>query len=437
MTGFSLANAGGLKAQVGVSGRATGVAATVKTFEPSLADALRLVREILREPAFPEAEFEQIRQQRLAGFESGRSEPGMLASRELSRHMNAQYQRGDVRYTSTLDEEIEDTRKVTLDDVRQFYAQFYGVGEGELVVVGQFDPAQVQKLAAELFGDWKSPGRYEYIANPYRPAPPMNRKIETPDKQNAIFVAQMFTKATDEDPDYAALQIATAVFGGTPTSRVFMRIRIQDGLSYGVNAGFSVPTRDDDATFTASAIAAPQNMPKVEAACNEEIARALKDGFNADEVEKAKKAWLDSQAVGRTADTSLANLLAHRARWGRTIMWDDTVEKAVAALSPQQVSEAFRRHVDPAALSIVKGGDFKKAGVYQEVAASGAPGRGARLLTREPRFPRWPSWRGPWRDAVASGGGLVPCRRAGSAWPDRRPCRSPYTCGSRRRRHWQ
>ena len=54
-----------------------------------------------------------------------------------------------------------------------------------------------------------------------------------------------------------------------------------------------------------------------------------------------------------------------RERWGRTLDWDAKLEAAVAALTPQQVTEAFRRHVDPAALSIVKGGDFKKANAYQ------------------------------------------------------------------------
>jgi zinc protease len=354
-----------LKAQIGVSGGVTGASATVRTFEPTLADSLRLVRELLREPAFPEAEFEQVRQQILASIESARSEPSTLASLALSRHLNARYPRGDVRYTSTLEEEIEDTKKVTLDDVRKFYAQFYGVGEGELTIVGQFDPAQMQKLAAEIFGDWKSPSRYERIPNTYVKVEPINRNIETPDKQNAYFQAAMFTKATDEDPDYAAIQIATAVFGGTPTSRVFQRIRVKDGLSYGASAGFSVPTKDDAGRFSANAIAAPQNMPKLEAAFNEEIAKALKDGFTADEVEKAKKAWLDARGVSRAEDTSLASLLTTRARWDRTLSWDEKLEAAVAALTPQQVTEAFRRHVDPAGLSIVKGGDFKKANVYQ------------------------------------------------------------------------
>ena len=199
----------------------------------------------MREPAFPEAEFEQIRQQRIASYESMKSEPSSLASLDLSRHMNARYPRGDVRYTGTIDEEIEDVKKVTLDDVRQFYAQFYGVGEGEIAISGQFDPAQVEKLVTELFGDWKSASRYERIPNPYAKVEPINHKIETPDKQNAYFLAAASMKMTDEDPDLAAVTIAGMVFGGSPNSRVFQRIRVKDGLSYGASAGFSVPTKDD------------------------------------------------------------------------------------------------------------------------------------------------------------------------------------------------
>jgi len=354
-----------LKAQINVSGGINFASANIRTLEANLADSLRFARELLREPSFPEAEFEQIRQQRIAGAESARTEPNSLAPLDLSRHMNARYPRGDVRYASTIDEQIEDLKKVTLDEVRNFYTQFYGAGEGEIAIGGQFDPAQVQKLVTELFGDWKSASRYERIVNTYAKVEKINHKIETPDKQNALFLVAMPMKMNDEDPDYAALTIAGMVFGGSPNSRLFQRIRVKDGLSYGASAGFSMPTKDDGGRLSGSAIAAPQNMPKVEAAFNEELARALKDGFTADEVAKAKKTWQDERAVARAEESSIASLLMIRERWSRTLEWDAKLEAAVAALTPERVNEAFKRHVDPAAVSLVKGGDFKKAGVYQ------------------------------------------------------------------------
>jgi zinc protease len=354
-----------LKAQINTWGGADYAGAYIKTLEANLADSLRFTRELLREPSFPEAEFEQIRQQRIANAESGKTEPTTLASIEMNRHLNAQYKPGDTRYVETIDEQIDALKAVKLDDVRQFYQKFYGAGEGEIVVSGQFDPAQVGKLAGELFGDWKSASRYERITRMYAPMDAINRKIETPDKQNALFLIGAPVKITDEDPDYAALTIAGMIFGGTPNSRLFQRIRVKDGLSYGAGAQFSMPTKDDGGSLNGYSIAAPQNMPKVEADFNEELARALKDGFTADEVEKAKKMWLDQRAVARADEGSIANQLADRERWGRTLQWDAKLETAVAALTPLQVNEAFKRHVDPAAISIVKGGDFKKAGAYE------------------------------------------------------------------------
>src|SRR5439155_3754509 len=100
---------------------------------------LRLVSEILREPAFPSADFDQLKQQRLAGIEQQRSDPQAIASNALSRHLRP-YPKGDVRYVPTLDESIAQLTATTLDDVKKFYADFYGASYGELAVVGDFDP---------------------------------------------------------------------------------------------------------------------------------------------------------------------------------------------------------------------------------------------------------------------------------------------------------
>jgi hypothetical protein len=46
--------------------------------------------------------------------------------------------------------------------------------------------------------------------------------------------------------------------------------------------------------------------------------------------------------------------------------WQARLEANVAGLTPEKVNAAMKRHLDAASISIVKGGDFKKAGVYQQ-----------------------------------------------------------------------
>jgi len=353
-----------LKAQISLGGSATGGSIGIETVEAGLTGALQLAAECLRESTFPEKELEEARQVRIAGIENGRNDPQMLAQLEYQRHLNP-YPPEDVRYVGTPDESIAELKKVTLPEVRQFYIQFYGGSNAELVVSGQFDAAEVKKLAADLFGNWKSPGPYVRIENHYHQVAAIDRKIETPDKQNAFFIAGTIEKMSDDNPEYPAMALAGYIFGGPMTSRLFQRIREKEGLSYGVGGGFSAPPRDDAASFVGMALSNPQNAPKVEAAFKEELARAVKDGFTAKEVDDAKRAYLEQRRVARSEDASLAGTLASRERWGRTMKWDEAFEAKIDSLTAEQVSAAFRKYVDPSSLTIVKAGDFKKAAVFQ------------------------------------------------------------------------
>jgi len=354
-----------LKAQLNVSGGPTNASATIETIEANLPGALRLAAEILREPAFPDSEFETVRQQRIAAAEAGRSDPQALAQIAFQRRMNP-YPRGDARYISTADEAIEDLKKVTLDDVRKFYQQFYGASVGEIAISGQFNVPEITKLATELFGNWKSPGSYSRLLSSYRKLDPASQKIETPDKQNAVFLAGEALKMSDEDPDYAAVMMANYMFGGSGLgTRLSRRIRDAEGLSYGVYSMFGAPPKDDGGAFSTFAISNPQNAPKVEASFRDELAKTLKDGFTADEVATAKKAWLQERGMSRSEDGALVGLLGVRQRFDRTLKYDESLEAKVAALTPEQITAAFRKHVDPANLIFVKAGDFKKAGVLQ------------------------------------------------------------------------
>jgi len=248
--------------------------------------------------------------------------------------------------------------------VKKFHAQFYGASNGELVVAGDFNRGQLQTAAAELLGGWTSAVPYQRMTTLYRKAPPVNLKIETPDKENATFQAGMRISMSDDDPDYPAMLLANSMFGGSLGSRMPNRIRNVEGLSYSVGSRFTAPSQGNGAQFSGSAISAPQNTPKVEASFKDELSRTLRTGFTADEVAAAKKAFHDAQIVGRSREQSLIRNIAVREQSGRSMKWDEQLEAKIQALTPEQINSVFRRLLDPEALSIVKAGDFQKAGVY-------------------------------------------------------------------------
>jgi zinc protease len=348
-----------LKADVSIGGGSS-AGVSVETTRDNLPAVLKLVAEVLRTPSFPASEFELVRQEWLAGIEAQRSDPDAIAFNALGRYMHPR-PKDDIRYMPTLDEEAAEIKSATLDEAKKFYQDFYGASNSELAVVGDFDPKAIQQLVADLFGAWKSPKPFTRIAETYEDIPAMAKSFETPDKANAVFLASERLNIRNDDPDWPALVLGNYMLGGGfINSRLAVRIRQKDGLSYGVGSSVSSNALDRDGQFTANAIYAPENAAKLEAAFKEEIARMLKDGFTPAEVTAAKSGYLQSQQVTRAQDRSVAGKLANYRFLNRTLAWDADYEKKIAALTPAEILAAMRKHLDPAKLTIIKAGDFAK-----------------------------------------------------------------------------
>ncbi len=346
-----------LRARVGIGGGETVVTASGETVGEHLPGVLRLVVEALRTPAFPAGELDLLKRERLTALEASRTEPDAIASRALARHDNP-YPPGHVRYAPTLDEEIADVAKVTIDDVRRFHAAFTGASHGQIAIVGDFDPAAVRALLAELFSDWKSPSPFARVPDPYRPPTPAQMRFVTPDKANAIVVGDLDIALRDLDPDYPALAIAERILGGSSDSRLALRLREKEGLSYSVGSSLSPGQLDAHGRFVFYAIFPPRELARVRAAVDEVLARALADGFTADEVAAAKRAILEERRNNRAQDGIVAGALAQQAYLGRTFAESARIDAAIEAADVADVNGALRKHLTPARIAWAFAGDF-------------------------------------------------------------------------------
>jgi zinc protease len=333
--------------------------ASIDTIRENLPAALALAAEMLRSPSFPEKEFDQVKRQALAGVDSQRTDPQALASLSIGRHLKP-YPPEHWNYTPTLEERSAQLKEASLDDARRCHAELVGASHGELVVVGDFDPDEVRKLADRLFGDWKSPVPYKRIPARHFDVPAVHRLIETPDKANAVFRAGQNLKLRDDDPDYAALVLGNYLIGGSSDARLARRVREKEGLSYSVGSWLNASALDQAGEFGVYAIYAPENRARLEDAVREEIGRALADGFTVTEFEAARKGLLEARKVARNSDSALASRLLAHAVAGRTFEWDAEFDRRIAALTPEQVRDALRRHLRPEQLSVFKAGDFTR-----------------------------------------------------------------------------
>lgn len=347
-----------LKARVGFFGSGGSLNVNIQTTKENLTAVLNLVTEVLKQPAFNEKEFEELRNEELAGTEEQKSDPQALVGNAIQRHLNP-YPKDDIRYIKTIEEEIQAIKDVKLEDCKQFYKDFYGANNASIAVVGDFDEAEVKSIVSKQLANWKSMNPYKRLEDNYVDVKPVNENIETPDKANAMFLAGMNLNIRDDDPDYPALVLGNYIFGGGfLNSRLATRIRQKEGISYGVGSQLFADAQDKSGGFMIYAIYAPENRDRLEAAYKEELEKMLKEGFTDQELTDAKSGLLQSRKVSRSQDGQLSSSLNFMLNIGRTLKFTEDFESKINKLTADQIKMAMNKFIDPAKMSVFKGGDF-------------------------------------------------------------------------------
>ncbi len=338
---------------------------TIVAKRDKLLAAARLLCEILREPVFPTDELDVLKRETRDELEKGLTEPTALAFRDFQRRLSP-YPPSDIRYVPTLEESLARLQAVSADELRKLHAEQVGGGAGELVLIGDFDEEPILRQFRETLGNWKASVAYQHIAKLAKTdVAGVRHVILTPDKANAVYVSGQMLAVRDDHADFAALEIGNYLFGGSMASRLGNRVRQKDGLSYTIRSQFSADAKDPSARLFLYAICNPANIDKVDAAIADETTKLLQSGADQPEVAEAKKSFLEAEKVQRANDQMLVRVLAENLWAGRTFDYYVELEKKIAALTPDQVNDAVRKHLDPKRLVTIRAGDFGKTGVKQ------------------------------------------------------------------------
>jgi zinc protease len=353
-----------LRADVSFAVSGQQLVVTMQTVREHLPQTLALVTRVLKQPALSQASLEEVRKQTLASIETQRKEPDALISQWLSRHGNP-YPRGHVRHANTFEQTIEDLQSLKLDAVKAYAQRFVSASQGEFSAVGDMDAAAVNRALDEHLGSWRTNSQgaavpFVRVPNPLTAMPAQRHVAVTPDKQNANLRAALPMAIDDKHADFPALLMANALFGRGGSSRLWVRVRETDGLSYDVRSGIEWSSFEPHSRFVMSAIFAPENQAKVELAIKQELVRALKDGFTQVELDDARVGLLSARRLNRAQDDWVTGQLVSHLHVGRSFAFDQQVDEAIGKLTLAQINAAFRQYIKADAIVYAWGGDFKQ-----------------------------------------------------------------------------
>ena len=109
---------------------------------------LQLVNELAREAAFPEAELERERRQKLEEVKLERTSPGFLAGERLRKILFGKHPYAEI---SPSEAQVAAYKR---DELEAVYREIYTPENGLLMMVGDFDSQAMLKTIEKVFGGW-------------------------------------------------------------------------------------------------------------------------------------------------------------------------------------------------------------------------------------------------------------------------------------------
>ncbi len=327
------------------------------TFHDELPRVLGLIVELLTTPTFPADELEVVRQERLAELEEEALDPPARAWRETRRRASP-WPAGDPRRPLTVEEELAAVQRVRRSDLQRFWREVAGAGHGELAVVGDFDPEALAALAP--LGAWTSKAPYARLNDQRFSAAGGTTTIDIPDKEMAQLRIALPVAIKDTSPAYPAWLVLGRVFGEGSGSRVWMRLREREGLSYGAGGWTWAATLDEVGGLTGSAIVAPSNLARARASMVAEVETLASGVVTAAELAAAKASWTRALATNLASDDYVAAVFVEDLFVGRTLEWRRQLDARVQAVTFDELATVARALVKPADLIVVEAGDMAK-----------------------------------------------------------------------------
>ena len=211
-----------------VSASATADAIIVQTnvLAESAAAAVRLLADIVQNPAFSSREVEIAKRNAASELDASEAEPAFLARRAFNRSLFGTHPYSVIGPTR---ESIASTTELAL---RSQYARVFRPENVLLVVAGDFGATEMGALVSSAFGSWKSSAE----APPDLPKPEAGASravvyVPRPNSvQTALYIGAL--GPSPREPDFEAAQVADAMYGGMFGSRLIANIREDKGYTY-------------------------------------------------------------------------------------------------------------------------------------------------------------------------------------------------------------
>ncbi|MFY8274968.1 M16 family metallopeptidase [Pseudoalteromonas sp. SSDWG2] len=181
---------------------------------------------------------------------------------------------------------MEDLNAASLDDVHQWFKDFYGPNNAVLVLAGDIDVETAKQKVNTFFGDIK-PGKPVAKLEKWIAKRDEQTRLVIQDRVPASRIVKVWNTAEKGSIDGEYLSLLSDVLAGGKNSRLYQRLVYDEQLASSVFAYNYQRTLAGQIIIGADALD-KANIDKIEAIIDEEIARVIDQGPTLDELNRIK-----------------------------------------------------------------------------------------------------------------------------------------------------
>jgi zinc protease len=329
-----------------------------KCLRKDLPLVLGLIAAELRTPAFLPQEFSKAKQQFIGALEASSQNTEERAREAFGR---AIFPQGHPNRPHSVGEYEAAAKAATLDEIKSFYAKYYGPAHMTLVVAGDVGAHEVQAETDKAFSGWSGGQDFVHPAAPAVLTAAHEVSVPLADKPSVSVIIGQPTGLRYKDPEALALRVGTAILGSGFTGRLMGTVRDKEGLTYNIGAAVAEDSIVDG-SWDISASFAPALLDRGLASTRRELEKWWADGVTEQELATRKQGMIGTYLVGLSTTAGLANAILTNVQRGYGVSRLDEYPAAVKALTRDQVNAAIKNHLNPDAMVLVKAGSVAAAG---------------------------------------------------------------------------
>ncbi len=316
-----------------------------------LDDAMAVLAEVLMHPAFPEAELERLRAERLADLAQLRAEPRGLADVFFTRLLY----KPESRFSRLAGGDERSVSHLTRERVAEFHGQCYRPHATALMIVGDIEVDGALRLASTHFGNWT--GSAPSLGEPVTAQRHLEPRVHIINKpaapQSEVRVGHVAIPRLHDD--YFPVVVMNAILGGLFSSRLNLNLREKHAYTYGAHSAFdwrraASPFEISTAVETAVTIDALREIVH-------EFNRIREAPVTCTELSLAIDYLVGVFPVRFETTAEVAGGLANLEIFRLPVDYFDTYRDRVAAVTAEDVHRVARAHLDPSRLQVVVVGD--------------------------------------------------------------------------------